>query len=95
MSMLHFLRYVRSFSDGRVRIRHPALRRATVVATAEEKLKSIDGVRSTEFNTLSGSVLILYDSDTISKDRLLEIGEAWAVYLDAAAAGQAAQPPQF
>lgn len=95
MSMLHFLKYVRSFSDGRVRIRHPALRREAVAAAAKEKLEAIDGVRSTDFNTLSGSVLILYDNDAIGKDRLLEIGEAWAAYLDAVEAGQAGPQPEF
>ena len=33
MSALRLLKYVRSFSDGRVRIRHPALQREDVVAT--------------------------------------------------------------
>ena len=34
MTGLRLLRDVRSFSDGRVRIRHPALRREDVVAVA-------------------------------------------------------------
>ncbi|MCD7984460.1 MAG: hypothetical protein LUG19_09460 [Desulfovibrio sp.] len=93
MNALRLLKYVRSFSDGRVRIRHPALRREDVAATAKEKLSAVDGVRSLEFNTLSGSVLILYDSARLPKERLLAVGEAWAAYLDAVQAGRPAQAP--
>ncbi len=51
MSALRLLKYVRSFSDGRVRIRHPALRREDVAAAAKEKLSAVGGVHSVEFNT--------------------------------------------
>ena len=53
LNSLRLLKYVTSFSDGRVRIRHPALRREAVAATAREKLAAIDGVLSVDFNTVS------------------------------------------
>ena len=64
-----------------------------MAATAKEKLSAVDGVGSLEFNTLSGSVLILYDSARLPKERLLAVGEAWAAYLDAVQAGRPAQVP--
>ena len=93
MTGLRLLRYVRSFSDGRVRIRHPALRREDVVAVVKAKHPAIEGVLSLECNTLSGSMLILYDSARLPRERLLAVGKAWAAYLDAAQAGRPAQTP--
>lgn len=95
MKALHLLKYLRSFTDGRVRIRHPALRREDVARLVREKITAIKGVLSVECNSLSGSVLILYDSRSIPQDRLLALGEAWAAYLDKTAAGQEATPPEF
>lgn len=93
LNSLRLLKYVTSFSDGRVRIRHPALRREAVAATVREKLAAIDGVLSVDFNTVSGSVLILYDSARLPKERLFTVGEAWADYLDAVQAGRPAHVP--
>ena len=62
MSTLHLLKYVRSFVDGRVRIRHPALHNEAVAALAEARMKAIAGVISVECNPVSGSVLLTYDS---------------------------------
>ncbi|GAB1252960.1 HMA2 domain-containing protein [Desulfovibrio falkowii] len=95
MNTLHLLRYVRSFVDGRVRIRHPALRNGSVAALAETRLKAIAGVNAVECNPVSGSVLILYDSKAIPKERLFAIGEAWAVYLDKVKDGKPADVPEF
>ncbi len=81
--------------DGRVRIRHPALRNESVAALAEARMKTIAGVNSVECNPVSGSVLILYDSKAIPKERLFAIGEAWAVYLDKIKDGKPADVPEF
>lgn len=88
------LRYVKSFSTGRVRIRHPALKRENVVATVRENLAPVPGINSLEFNPLSGSVLILYDSEKIGQQRLLATGAAWAEYLDSVQAGQPLPVPE-
>ena len=95
MNAIHLLKYVRSFVDGRVRIRHPALQNQAVAALAETRMKAIAGVTAVECNPVSGSVLLTYDSKAIPKDRLFAIGEAWAVYLDKVKAGKPADVPEF
>ena len=92
---LLLLKYVKSFSDGRIRIRHPALHRTEVAVLAQEKLHAVNGITKVECNPASGSALILYDGKTLSKDRLIAIGKAWAAYLDAVQAGRHADIPEF
>ena len=91
---LRFIKYVRSFMDGRVRLRHPALRNAQVAALAQRGIAAIPGVRQVEINTLSGSALLLYDSSRLNRNQLMELGVAWAVWLDEALAGRICSPPQ-
>ena len=74
LDSLRFVKYVRSFMDGRVRVRHPALRDAAIAGKARAALLRGDGVRDIELNPLSGSALILYDSTRLSQDRLIEAG---------------------
>ena len=52
------------------------------------------GVRQVEVNPLSGSALLLYDSSRLSRERLMEMGVAWAVWLDEARAGRIGPLPQ-
>ena len=78
LDSLRFVKYVRSFMDGRVRVRHPALRDAAIAGKARAALLRVDGVRDIELNPLSGSALILYDSTRLSQDRLIEAGCRWA-----------------
>ena len=94
LGKLRLLKYVSSFTDGRVRIRHPALRRSEILQVALEAMRTIHGVQNVEGNVVSGSVLILYDSSIISRDRLMTVGEAWALYLDAVQAGKQANLPE-
>ena len=91
LDSLRFVKYVRSFMDGRVRVRHPALRDAAIAGKARSALLRVDGVRDIELNPLSGSALILYDSARLSQDRLIETGCRWADWLDKAARGQAGE----
>ncbi len=92
---LTLLKYLKSFSEGRVRLRHPALRDKAVADLTRERMAATPGALSVECNTLSGSVLLLYDHHRISKERLITMGTAWARYLDAVRAGQKADPPSF
>ena len=92
---LALLRYVKSFTEGRVRIRHPALHNAQTADIAQKGMLATHGVTSVEINTVSGSVLILYDASVLSKDDLINMGVAWAGYLDSVKAGNAAEPPIF
>lgn len=93
LDSLRFVKYVRSFMDGRVRVRHPALRDAAIATMARTALLRVDGVRGIELNLLSGSALILYDSARLPQDRLIEIGCRWADWLDQAARGTAGDLP--
>lgn len=95
MNAIRLLKYVRSFVEGRVRIRHPALRQENVLRLARENMEAVSGVRSVEGNSLSGSVLITYDSAIIPRERLFAMGEAWALYLDAVLAGKQPDLPHF
>ena len=95
MNAIHLLKYVRSFVDGRVRILHPALRREPVLRLARQNMEAINGVHAVEGNSVSGSILITYDSKAIPRERLFAIGEAWAQYLDAVNAGKELAIPQF
>lgn len=94
LNTLRLLKYVRSFTDGRVRIRHPALRREDVLRTAAREMRAIDGVQSVEGNSASGSVLITYDAGILPRERLFAVGEAWALYLDAVNDGRQADIPR-
>lgn len=91
---LRLLKYVSSFSEGRVRIRHPALRKEDVARAARERISTVPGVYSVENNTVSGSVLILYDSARLSRDDLIRMGLDWGGYLDAVQAGKSAEMPR-
>ncbi|MCR4665974.1 MAG: hypothetical protein K5657_01630 [Desulfovibrio sp.] len=92
---LALLKYVKSFSDGRVRIRHPALHSEGTAKTAQQEMQKTHGVERVDYNTVSGSLLILYDSDILSKDQLIAMGEAWAAYLNAVQQKKEASPPVF
>ena len=94
---MHFtlLKYLKSFTDGRIRIRHPALHNPKTAALVQEKMQATHGVSSITCNTVSGSVLILYDSAVLSKEALIEMGTAWALYLDSIQQGKTAAPPDF
>ncbi len=92
---LALLKYVKHFSDGRIRIRHKALHMAQVAETCVREIKQMAGVTSVEVNMVSGSVLILYDPGLLSRDMLIERGTAWAEYLDACAQGKKVEPPSF
>ena len=91
--MLHLLRYVTSFIDGRVRLRHPALHQHQVVAEIQPRILSIKGIQSAEFNERSGSLLLHYDIDVLSRDELIQQALPWASYLDECLKGHIATPP--
>ena len=92
---LALLRYVKSFSEGRIRIRHPALHNAATAEIARKGMLETNGVSSVETNTVSGSILILYDAAVLSRDQLIDMGIAWAGYLDKIKDGKTAEPPHF
>ena len=59
--------------EGRVRIKLPAIRRSPGTATRViSVLTALHGVEYVKANTLTGNLLILYSSATISVDRIAE-----------------------
>lgn len=91
--MLSLMKYVSSFIDGRVRLRHPALRNANLVNEVRPVLSSVRGMRRVTFNVVTGSVLLEYDRNLLSRDELVSFAVPWAEYLDARAAGIQAEMP--
>lgn len=94
LDTLRFIKYVRSFMDGRVRLRHPALQNHQVARLAQDGIAAIPGVLSVEVNPLSGSALLHYDHNRLNRDQLMQMGVAWAVWLDAARDGHIGPLPQ-
>lgn len=82
LEMLSFVRYVRSFIPGRVRVRHPALTKEAVALEAKQRLESMEGIGSVELNMQTGSALIQYDASVLSKDMVIEKGIEWARWLN-------------
>ena len=72
---------VTSFIDGRVRLRHPALKDAATVDMAAGMLSGVDGVESVQSNPRTGSLLIFYDAEKLSREKLLELAEQGAAFL--------------
>ncbi|MDR0827703.1 MAG: hypothetical protein LBN33_07495 [Desulfovibrio sp.] len=62
---------IASFFDGRVRVRHPALRDEKVMGGIKNLLAARDGILNTTENLRTGSLLILYDPRRISGEDLL------------------------
>ncbi len=91
---LKFLKYVSSFTEGRVRLRHPALLTPGVADAARASLRGISGVLEVSVNTQTGSALLLYDPAAIPQDMLIDKGILWAQWLDGCLRdGMLTQPP--
>lgn len=75
--------YITSFVEGRVRLRHAALRDSpenTMAETIHGLLSSMPGVLSVQINTRTGSLLMYYDPDVLEQDTLwamLQQGDQW------------------
>ena len=59
-----------SFIDGRVRLRSPALRSEKSLAEIQSGLSAYPGVKKTESNARTGSLLVFYDPAAISRELL-------------------------
>lgn len=65
-------RFVRSFYDGRCRIRHDTLKNTETIAMIEGLLVNVDGVTSVQSNVRVGSLLLEYDVDVLPTAQLME-----------------------
>ena len=71
--------YVRSFANGRMRVRHPAL----VGLDGEERqaieamVMAVDGVTSVSFNPSVGSALLLWDPLRLDVETMKDHLQGW------------------
>jgi copper chaperone CopZ len=58
--------------DGRIRIKIPEVKRSPLKADEiEQTLRNIDGITDVKANPMTGNVLILFDSNTISSQQIM------------------------
>ncbi len=72
--------YIVSFTEGRIRLRHPALKDAAIGQEICTFLLEMNGIQSIEHKAITGSLLIHYDAEFISDEEiqvLLSQGEEW------------------
>lgn len=66
---------ITSFIDGRIRIRHSALKKAVHAANAHDTLMQTPGVQKVEINTKTGSLLLEYDCTQLQRIELMQLAE--------------------
>ena len=74
---------ITSFVDGRVRLRHPSLKRAEDAELVRGFLASLPGILRVTVNSRTGSLLLEYDPDQISREDLLALAGQWADFASA------------
>ncbi len=74
---------ITSFVDGRVRLRHPSLKRAEDAEQVRGFLASLPGILRVTVNSRTGSLLLEYDPDQISREDLLALAGQWADFASA------------
>ncbi len=73
--------FVTSFLDGRVRLRHPALKQPSNAEQVRGLLASLPGMLSVTANSRTGSLLLEYDPAQISREDLLELAGQWESFM--------------
>jgi copper chaperone CopZ len=63
-----------SFCPGRIRLRFKELKDKTAAETAGARIRETPGITRAEVNAVTGSVLIEYDTQILSTEKLLEAG---------------------
>lgn len=66
---------ITSFIDGRVRLRHPALKQREIADMAAASLGAVDGVTEVKVNPVTGSLLLFYDPEVLFREKLLKLAE--------------------
>ena len=74
---------ITSFVDGRVRLRPPSLKRAEDAEQVRGFLVSLPGMLRVTVNSRTGSLLLEYDPDQISREDLLALAGQWADFASA------------
>jgi cation transport ATPase len=89
--MNHYIHHI----PGRLRVKNPSIKNATRAKAAQELLQRLPGVNSTEVNTLTGSVVIHYEKDTVSSDAILDVLRLNGYVDSTASTGQSDAQGQF
>ena len=84
---------ITSFVDGRVRLRHPSLKRAEDAELVRGFLASLPGILRVTVNSRTGSLLLEYDPDQISREDLL--AGQWADFASAQDEAEAPRKRRF
>ena len=72
---------ITSFVDGRVRLRHPALKDKATAELVCTVVGGVEGITAVQANPLTGSLLIYYDAEKLSREQLLELAEQGAAFI--------------
>ncbi len=72
---------ITSFVDGRVRLRHPALKDRATAELITTVVEGVEGITAVQSNPLTGSLLIYYDAEKLSREQLLELAEQGAMFI--------------
>ena len=72
---------VTSFVDGRVRLRHPALKDKATAELVCTVVSGVDGITAVQANPVTGSLLIYYDAEKLTREQLLELAEQGAAFV--------------
>ena len=72
---------ITSFVDGRVRLRHPALKDRDTAELVCTVVGGVEGITSVQANPLTGSLLIYYDAEKLTREQLLELAEQGAAFI--------------
>ena len=83
-----------SFVDGRVRLRHDALKNPEFAAVAESAAGGLDGVTGVRVNPVTGSLLVFYDPEKLSREHLAALAEQWSAFLPEENVSQNGRSPE-
>lgn len=78
---MHVLDHIVSCVDGRIRLRHPALKDASLANMVTSTVTGVDGINSVEVNPRLGSLLIYYDPQKLDRPQLLALAEQGMAFL--------------
>jgi copper chaperone CopZ len=65
-----------SFVPGRIRLRFRELKNQAICDLVHARLKEIAGITHVEIKTLTGSILLEYDTRILSTEKLFKLGRA-------------------
>jgi hypothetical protein len=72
---------ITSFVDGRVRLRHPALKDKATAELVCTVVGGVEGITAVQANPVTGSLLIYYDAEKLTREQLLELAEQGAAFI--------------